>query len=50
MSTVVLVLLVAGFICLALATFGVAPPRINLLAAGLALWLLAELIPALAAA
>ena len=26
-----------------------APPRINLLAAGLALWLLAELIPALGA-
>ena len=50
MSALSLVLLIAGFICLALATFGVSAPRINLLAAGLALWLLAELIPALGAA
>jgi hypothetical protein len=50
MSALILVLLIAGFICFALATFGVSVPRINLLALGLALWVLAELIPAIGGA
>jgi hypothetical protein len=39
-------LLLAAFIAFLLAMFGAAVPRVNLLALGLALWVLAELIGA----
>jgi hypothetical protein len=40
-----MILLVFSFVCFALAAFGVpTPPRLNLIAAGLAFWVLAELI------
>lgn len=39
-------LLLFGFVCLVLATFYVSVPRINLVAAGLALWILVPLIAA----
>lgn len=39
-------LLTFGFICFVLAAFGVATPRLNLIAAGLALWILVPLIAA----
>lgn len=46
--TVAVILLVAGFILLTLATFGVGAPRVSLGWAGLALWLLATgILPAL---
>jgi hypothetical protein len=38
-----LILLVFAFVCLALATFGVGHPRVNLLAGGLACWVLSLL-------
>ena len=42
-----LILLVFAFVCLALAAFwNPGPPRVNLLAAGLAFWVLAELLGA----
>jgi hypothetical protein len=45
MITVPLILLVFGFVCFALAAFGVpSPPRFNLMAAGLAFWILAVII------
>ena len=40
----VLILLIAGFICLILAAFSVAAPRVSLGWLGLALWLLAVII------
>ena len=40
------ILLLAGFILFALATFGVPGGRINLVAAGLACWILTALIGA----
>ncbi|MDX3110158.1 hypothetical protein [Nonomuraea angiospora] len=45
---ITLLLLLGGFICFALAAFGVAS-RVNLLAAGLALWILVPLIDAFSA-
>lgn len=39
-------LLLFGFVCFVLAAFGVAAPRINLMATGLALWILVALIAA----
>jgi hypothetical protein len=47
MSALVLLLLVVGAVCFALAMFGVAG-RINLVAAGLLAWVLTALVPALA--
>lgn len=41
MPVVILILVLIGLILLALTAFGVAHPRINLLAAGLFCWLLA---------
>lgn len=35
-----------GFICFALATFGISPPRVNLVALGLAAWIFPTLIGA----
>lgn len=42
---VTLILLVFAFVCFALAAFwNPAPPRVNLIAAGLAFWVLAEIL------
>jgi hypothetical protein len=42
---ITLILLVFAFVCFALSAFwNPSPPRINLIAAGLAFWVLAELI------
>ncbi len=48
MNVLIVVLLVLGFICFAAATGGM-PARFNLVAAGLACWILTEMIPALVA-
>jgi hypothetical protein len=40
------ILLLAGFVCFVLAAIPVAVPRINLVALGLALWILVALIGA----
>ena len=40
-----LILLIFGFVCFALSAFwNPSPPRINLIAAGLAFWVLAEIL------
>lgn len=44
MVTVQLFLLIAAFVVFAIAAFNVAVPRLNLLATGLALWVLSLLI------
>lgn len=44
MITLSAILLIIAFICFVLAVFSVAVPRVNLIAAGLALWVLAVLI------
>lgn len=49
MQAFVLIMLILGFACFVAATFGVAS-RFNLIAAGLAFWILASLVPALDAA
>lgn len=49
METFVLIMLIAGFVCFLAATFSVAT-RFNLVAAGLAFWILTALVPALDAA
>lgn len=49
MSLIVLLLLIAAAVFFALATFGVAVRRISWIGAGLLCWVLAQLIPALAA-
>jgi hypothetical protein len=41
------VLLIAAFILFVLAAVGVPSPRVNLVAAGLACWVLASLVPVL---
>lgn len=41
------VLLLLGFICFVLATFGVVLPRVNFVALGLAFWILVPLLQAL---
>lgn len=46
MSVIIFVLLVAAFICFVLAAFGVAATRINLVALGLACWVLTAVITA----
>lgn len=43
----VTVLLLLGFICFVVATFGVIVPRVNLVALGLALWILVPLLQTL---
>lgn len=43
-ETLNLVLLIMALVCLFLAALGVIAPRINLMAMGLAIWLLAELL------
>ena len=45
----VLIMLILGFVCFAAATLNVAS-RFNLIAAGLAFWILSVLVPALQAA
>jgi hypothetical protein len=40
-----IILLTAALVCFALAAFNVGGGRVNLLGAGLALWVLTELIP-----
>lgn len=45
MDVLILLLLIAGFVCFVLAAIGVAA-RLNLLAIGLACWILTALIPA----
>lgn len=49
MEVFVLIMLLCGFVCFVAAAFGVAT-RINLIAAGLAFWILTVLVPALDAA
>lgn len=49
MEAFVLIMLILGFACFAAASFGVAS-RVNLIAAGLAFWILTALVPALEAA
>lgn len=44
MVSLKLVLLLLAFICFALAAVGVVAPRVNLTAAGLALWLLSVIL------
>jgi hypothetical protein len=44
MSTLRYSMLCAGLVCLALSAFRIDSPKFNLEAAGLALWLLAELL------
>lgn len=39
-----LILLIAAFVCFVLAAIGVAVPRLNLLALGLALWVLTAIV------
>lgn len=46
MSVVTLILLIAAFVLFALAAFGVGHPRVNLVAAGLACWVLTVVIAA----
>ena len=48
-ETFVIIMLILGFVCFAAATLGVAS-RFNLIAAGLAFWILSVLVPALDAA
>lgn len=43
-ALVVILLLILAFICFLVATFGVAVGRLNLVAAGLACWVLSTLI------
>jgi len=41
----ILILLIFGFVCFALAAvWNPAPPRVNLVAAGLAFWILADIL------
>jgi hypothetical protein len=49
MDVVVIVLLVVAAVLLLLAAVGIHPPRVSLLAAGLAVFVLAFLIPDIAA-
>ena len=42
--TLDLVLLILAFVCFVASAFGVASPRVNLLAAGLALWVLTSIL------
>jgi hypothetical protein len=49
MEAFVLIMLILGFVCFAAAAFNVAA-RFNLIAAGLAFWILSVLVPALQAA
>ena len=44
MATVDVVLIVAALVCFVLAAVNVASPRLNLIAAGLALWVASVLI------
>lgn len=46
MTPLLIILLAFGFVCFTLATFGVNtnPPRWNLVAAGLAFWILTEIL------
>ena len=39
-----IVLLILALVCFLLAAFEIRPPRLNVVGAGLALWILAELI------
>lgn len=41
------VFLLLGFVCFVIATFGVVVPRVNLVALGLAFWILVPLLTAL---
>jgi hypothetical protein len=50
MEAFVVIMLLLGFVCFAAAAIGVTSPRFNLIAAGLAFWILAVLVPALDAA
>jgi hypothetical protein len=47
MSTLELVLLIIAAVCFGMAAFNVAVVRLNLVAAGLLAWVLAELLPRL---
>lgn len=49
MEAFIIIMLILAFACFAAAAFGVAT-RINLIAAGLAFWVLTVLVPALDAA
>jgi len=44
MITIPVVLLILAFVCLALAALQVSPSRVNLIALGLALWVLATMV------
>lgn len=46
----VIIMLILGFVCFAAAALGITSPRFNLIAAGLAFWILSVLVPALDAA
>ena len=46
MDTVILILLVASFVCFALAAIGVNAPRVSLTPLGLALWVLSVILGA----
>lgn len=45
MPLLILILLIAGFVCFLIATFNV-PVKVNLIAAGLACWILTAVITA----
>jgi hypothetical protein len=47
MITLNLVLLILAFVCFVLAAVGVSVRRVNFIAAGLALWILTLILPAL---
>jgi hypothetical protein len=45
MSVLILILLIFGFVCFVLAAFTVpVPPRVNLIALGLAFWIFATIL------
>jgi len=44
MALIILILLIAAFLLFAFAAFGVSHPRFNLMAAGLACWVLAIIL------
>jgi len=50
MEAFVVIMLLLGFVCFAAAALNIASTRFNLIAAGLAFWILSVLVPALDAA
>lgn len=48
MSLFILILLIVGFVCFVIAAFSLWSPKINLIALGLACWILTLILPHLA--